>query len=316
MPGLQLFDLVRGSNWRIFACGWFLLIILGLLLNDFWINIATEALIMSLFTISFSLLFGYTGLLSFGQGAFLAVGAYGFSLALVRFNIPFPLCLAIGLAASGLWAWITGFICVSLRGIYFAIMTVVVTQSTFYIIFQWYDFTGGDNGIQGIFPPKILCTPLYYYYFTLVVVTGAFFIFYRIISSPFGLSLMCIRENATRCLFVGVKVRRHIHKAFVMSGLFAGLAGILLAPFTRFVAPQMADWLSSSNPLFMGILGGVTNIWGPVLGAIAWVCLDAFVTGFTEHWPLIIGVILFVIIFFMPGGLTGLIGAWLKKSKA
>src|SRR4030065_2003916 len=113
-------------------------IIAGILFGRFWLHVATETLIMMLFAMSFSLLYGHTGLLSFGQAAYFGVGAYGFALALVRFHLLFPLCLVIGVVAATLWAWITGYICVRLAGIYFAIMTVVVAQSTFYILFQWY----------------------------------------------------------------------------------------------------------------------------------------------------------------------------------
>jgi len=284
-------------------------IIAGILFGRFWLHVATETLIMMLFAMSFSLLYGHTGLLSFGQAAYFGVGAYGFALALVRFHLPFPLCLVIGVVAATLWAWITGYICVRLAGIYFAIMTVVVAQSTFYILFQWYGFTGGDDGIQGLLPPPLLMHPRAYYYFTLAVVVAAFLGYARLIGSPFGLSLRCIRENMVRTQFVGIDVPNHRLRVFIFAGFFAGVAGVLYAPFTRTVVPQMANWLSSGNAVFMGILGGPSHLLGPLVGAIVWVFLDAFVSGFTEHWPLIIGSIVFFIVFFMPGGLTGLIEA-------
>jgi branched-chain amino acid transport system permease protein len=304
-----------------FAFGLFW-ILLGLILGHFWIQVATECLIMMLFAMSFSLLYGYTGLLSFGQGAYFGVGAYGFALALIRLDLAFPLCLLIGIAAAGLWAWVTGYICVRLAGIYFAIMTVVVAQSTFYIIFQWYGFTGGDDGIQGLLPPNFLRHPRIYYYFCLAVVSGAFFAYYKLVNSPFGLSLKCIRENMIRTMFVGIDVRRQRLRAFIIAGLFAGLAGVLFTPFTRTAVPQMADWLTSGSAVFMGVLGGASYVLGPLVGAVVWVFLDAFVTGFTVHWPLILGIITFTVVFFMPGGLMGLISSFssrirgLKESEA
>jgi len=290
-------------------------IFLGLVLGDFWLDVATECLIMMLFAISFSLLYGHTGLLSFGQAAYFAVGAYGFALPFMRFSVPFPVCFFIGLVSSILWAWITGYICVRLAGIYFAIMTVVVTQSTFYIIFQWYGFTGGDDGIQGIFPPGFLSNPHWYYYYVLAIVAAAFIIYYKIINSPFGLSLKCIRENMVRSQFVGVNVHRHRLRAFIIAGFFAGLSGILFAPFTRTVVPQMGNWTSSGHAVFMGILGGASQLLGPMVGAVVWVFLDAFVAGFTEHWPLIIGLVIFTIVLFMPGGLVGLVTSYLRTAK-
>lgn len=291
-------------------------IVLGIVSGEFWLNVATECLIMTLFAMSFSLLYGYTGLLSFGQAAYFGIGAYGVALSLVRFKLPFPLCLIIGLVAAVLWAWITGFVCVRLAGIYFAIMTVVVTQSTFYILFQWYSFTGGDDGIQGVLPPGFLSDPHAYYYYTLIIVSAGFFVYYKVVNSPFGLSLKCIRENMVRTQFVGINVQRHRLRAFILAGLFAGLAGVLFAPFARSVVPQMANWVSSGNAVFMGILGGAANLLGPLVGAVVWIFLDAFVSGFTEHWPLIIGGIVFTIVLLMPGGLMGILTTYLRPGRA
>lgn len=204
------------------------LLSLGLMLEHFWLKVATEALIMMLLAISFSLLYGHTGLLSFGQGAYFGVGAYGFALAFTKLNLDFPLCLLVGVVSAVFWAAATGYLCVRLAGIYFAIMTVVVAQSTFFIIFQWYSLTGGDNGIQGLVPPDVISGPRGYYYFALTIVSAAFYAYYRLINSPFGLSLRCIRENMIRARFVGIDVQQHRLKVFILSGLFAGLAGVCL----------------------------------------------------------------------------------------
>lgn len=297
-------------QWLIPVCGAAILAILGAVLGEFWVKVATEAIIMVLFAASFSLLYGQTGLLSFGQGAYFAAGAYGFALSMTRLELAFPLCLVIGVVSAALWAWLTGYLCVRLAGIYFAIMTVVVAQSTFYVIFQGYGITGGDNGIQGLIPPAILQHPRAYYYFTLIIVGAAYYAYYRLVQSPFGLSLQSIRENAVRARFVGIDVKRHTLKAFVLSGVFAGISGVLFAPFTRTVVPQMADWMASGKAVFMGILGGAAHLFGPVVGAAVWVFLDAFVSGFSVHWPLIIGLLVFFIVFFMPGGVMGLLALY------
>ncbi|MBI5251471.1 MAG: branched-chain amino acid ABC transporter permease [Desulfomonile tiedjei] len=306
---------MRRKNILIAAVA-LILLSLGLMLEQFWLKVATEALIMMLLAISFSLLYGHTGLLSFGQGAYFGVGAYGFALAFTRLHLDFPLCLLVGVVSAGLWAAATGYLCVRLAGIYFAIMTVVVAQSTFFIIFQWYSLTGGDNGIQGLVPPDVISGTRGYYYFALAIVSAAFYAYYRLINSPFGLSLRCIRENMIRAKFVGIDEHKHRLKVFILSGLFAGLAGVLFAPFTRSVVPQMADWISSGKAVFMGILGGASYLLGPLVGAAAWVFLDAFVSGFTVHWPLIIGILVFVIVFFMPGGLMGLVHSYRVRAKA
>ncbi|MEJ2716079.1 MAG: branched-chain amino acid ABC transporter permease [Deltaproteobacteria bacterium] len=299
------------KNWVIPLSGVAAFVILGMVLGEFWVKVATEAVIMVLFAASFSLLYGQTGLLSFGQGAYFAVGAYGFALSMTKLDLAFPLCLLVGVVSAAVWAWLTGYLCVRLAGIYFAIMTVVVAQSTFYIIFQWYSFTGGDNGIQGLVPPGFLQEPIAYYYLTLAVAGTAYYAYYRIVGSPFGLSLRSIRENTIRAGFVGINVKRHTLKAFVISGAFAGLSGALFAPFTRSVVPQMADWMASGKAVFMGILGGASHLLGPLIGGLVWVFLDAFVSGYTVHWPLIIGLLVFLVVFFMPGGLMGLVASFI-----
>jgi branched-chain amino acid transport system permease protein len=301
---------------RTFVVGLSVLVVMvgfGFALDTFSVQVLTEALIMSLFAMSFALLYGHTGLLSFGQGAYFAFGAYGFALALTKLHLPFFLCILIGIFVAGVWAWIMGYLCVRLSGIYFAIMTVVVSQCTFYILFQWYSVTGGDNGIQGLLPPEFLVNARHYYLFILLVVALASAVFYIIVNSPFGLSLKCIRENIVRSTFVGIKTRNHMHKAFVLSGLLAGLAGILFCIHIRSVVPQIANWQSSGNAVFMGILGGASSTLGPFLGALIWVLLDAFVSGYTERWPLVIGLILFAITFFAPGGLMGMISSYFTK---
>jgi branched-chain amino acid transport system permease protein len=301
---------VQQTMWKRNAVGISVLIIafvLGLLLSEFWIHAFTEAMIMTLFAMSFALLYGHTGLLTFGQGAFFGIGAYGFALAMTKLNLPYVPCLLIGFVVSGIWAWLTGFLCIRLLGIYFGIMTVVVSQVTFYVIFQWYSFTGGDNGIQGLRAPGILRDPRNYYFFCLAIAFAAFLLYRTIIRSPFGLSLRCIRENIVRASSVGINVRSHIHRAFVIAGLYAGMAGMLYAVFNISISPQMADWNSSGQAVFMGILGGATHLFGPLLGGAIWILLHSFVAGFTEYWPLVIGTIVFSIMFFMPGGVMGLL---------
>ena len=309
-----LFQKSKKWKWIFTVLLVLFLALTGQILGDFWIHTATEALIMSLYAVSFSLLYGQIGMLSFGQGAYFGVGAYGFALAMTRLSAPFVICMLIGVLVAGLWAWIAGYFCVRRVGIYFAIMTVVMAQVTFYVLFQWYSFTGGDNGIQGLFPTGILRNPRNFFYFTLVVVSGALFVFRLILKSPFGLSLRCVRENIIRSESVGVEVRRHIHKAFIISGLYAGLAGVLYAPFNVSIVPQMADWNASGQAVFMGILGGVSYVFGSLVGSVIWVFLHAFVTGFTVYWSLVIGFIVFMIIFFMPGGLMGLTGVVTRRT--
>jgi branched-chain amino acid transport system permease protein len=206
---------------------------------------------------------------------------------------------------AGLWALIFGYFCVRLTGIYFAILTMAFGQLVFYIIFQWYSFTGGDNGIQGIPAPLLLQDAYAYYYFTLALVIAALIVMRFITNSPFGYTMRAIRDNSDRTRFIGINIRRYMLINFVIAGMFAGLAGSLWAPFNRSIAPDLANWAHSGIPVFMAVIGGPLGFFGPLVGSVVYTFLSAFVTGFTEYWPIVIGIIIIFIVLFLPGGILG-----------
>jgi len=281
--------------------------ILPLVVGEFWVHVFNEILILGLFAASFNLIFGYMGQLSFGQAAYYGIGAYTTGLLMVKAHWPLFVCLPISMITAGMAALILRFFCVRLRGIYFAILTMAFGQLVFFIIFQWYSFTGGDNGLQGVNPPAWLFTTNPYYYFTLVVVTIGMIILYYITESPFGYTLKAIRDNAERTEFIGINVQKYMLINFVISGMFAGLAGALWGPFNRSVSPDLAGWQSSGHPVFMAVLGGPFSFLGPMIGSVIYTLLNAFVTGFTEYWPLVSGLIIILVVLLMPGGLFGVI---------
>ncbi len=282
-------------------------LILPLGVGEFWVHVAVEILILGLFAVSFNMIFGYMGQLSFGHAAYYGVGAYAAGLLMVKASVPLPICLAISMIAAGICALIFGYFCVRLTGIYFAILTLAFGQLMYYIIFQWYSFTGGDDGLQGIVPPDLLFEATNYYYFTLLIVTVALIAMWYISKSPFGYTMRAIRENADRTRFLGINVRRYMLINFVIAGMFAGLAGGLLGPFNRSVAPDLCNWHQSGIPVFMTVIGGPLGFFGPMIGSVIFTFLMAFVTGFTEYWPLTIGLIIIFVVLFMPGGVLGLI---------
>jgi branched-chain amino acid transport system permease protein len=185
-------------------------------------------------------------------------------------------------------------------------------QLMYYIIFQWYSFTGGDDGLQGIVPPDFLFGATAYYYFTLFIVTAALIIMWYISESPFGYTMRAIRGNTDRTRFIGINVRKYMLINFVIAGMFAGLAGGLLGPFNRSVAPDLCNWHQSGIPVFMTVIGGPLGFLGPMIGSVIYTFLFAFVTGFTEYWPLVIGVVITLVVLFMPGGVLGLAEARMK----
>jgi branched-chain amino acid transport system permease protein len=287
-----------------------LIFVIGLILptvvGEFWVHVAIEILILGLFAVSFNMIFGYMGQLSFGHAAYYGVGAYATGLLMVKASLPLPVGLAASMAAAGICALIIGYFCVRLTGIYFAILTLAFGQMLYYIIFQWYSFTGGDNGLQGIAPPDILYGATAYYYFTLCVVTAALIVMWYISRSPFGYTMRSIRENADRTRFLGINVRRYMLINFVVAAMFAGLAGGLWGPFNRSVAPDLCNWHQSGIPVFMAVIGGPMGFLGPMIGSVIYTFLMAFVTGFTQYWPLVIGSVIIFVVLFMPGGVLGL----------
>lgn len=293
-------------------------LILPLVVGEFWVHVAVEILILGLFAVSFNMIFGYMGQLSFGHAAYYGVGAYATGLLMVKTSVPLPICLLASMVVAGLCALILGYFCVRLTGIYFAILTLAFGQLIYYIIFQWYSFTGGDDGLQGIIPPDLLSSANAYYYFTLIIVTAALFVMWLISQSPFGYTMQAIRENDERTRFIGINVRRYMLINFVIAGMFAGLAGGLWGPFNRSIAPDLCNWHQSGIPVFMTVIGGPLNFLGPMVGSVVYTFLFAFVTGFTEYWPLTIGLIIIVVVLYMPGGVLGLVAEKLEvfRSKA
>ena len=292
--------------------GWLGLIFIATLvlpqvIGEYWIHVAVEILILGLFSVSFNMIFGYMGQLSFGHAAYFGAGAYATGLLMVKTPVPLPVCLVISMLTAGLLALIIGYFCVRLTGIYFAILTLAFGQLLYYIIFQWYSFTGGDNGLQGIVPPNWLLSVTAYYYFTLFIVAAALIVMWLISESPFGYTMRAIRDNAERTRFIGVNVRKYMLINFVVAGMFAGLAGGLMGPFVRSISPDLCNWQQSGVPVFMTIIGGPMSFLGPMIGSVIYTFLFAFVTGFTEYWPLTIGMIIIFVVLYLPGGVLGLI---------
>ena len=287
-------------------------LLLPLLIGEFWLHVAIEILILGLFAMSFNMIFGYMGQLSFGHAAYFGVGAYATGLLLVKTTVPLAVCLAVSMVTAGIFALLIGYFCVRLTGIYFAILTMAFGQLLYYIIFQWYSFTGGDDGLQGILPPQWLFSASAYYYFTLFIVIAALIVMWFISESPFGYTMRSIRENADRTRFIGINVRQYMLINFVVAGMFAGLAGGLLGPFNRSIAPDLCNWHQSGVPVFMTVIGGPLGFFGPMIGSVIYTFLFAFVSGFTEYWPLTIGLVIIFVVLFMPGGVLGLAQSKLK----
>ena len=290
-------------------------LLVPLLPGEFWTIVSTEILILGLFAMSFNLLYGYMGQISFGHGAFFGLGAYATAILFVRFKTiggeiamaDFFLSLLAGPPVAALGALIVGFFCVRLTGIYFAMLSLAFGELLFYIVFSWYSFTKGDDGIQGLLPPLFFQDAVHYYYLTLMIVIVALLAMWRITESPFGYIMRTLRDNQRRAAFLGINVRLHMLVNFVIAGAFAGVAGALWGPFSRSVSPGLLGWQESGIAVFMTLIGGAGSFMGPLLGSVIYTFLQAVVTMFTSYWPLTIGTVILLIVLFVPGGVLGLI---------
>ena len=289
---------------------------LPLLLPPFYLLLATETLILALFASSFNLLFGYTGLLSFGHAAYFGVGAYVAGLLLRNLGLSIMVAIPTGVLLAALAALLIGYFCVSSDEIYFAMVTLAFAQILHYIVWQWNEVTGGSDGLDMV-PrpiPKLLGLSLDigsiggFYYFTLILVAVALVLLWIFINSPFGLALQGIRENALRGEFVGVRVTRYRLAAFVISGALSGLAGSLFAPFQRAVTPEAMFWTTSADPVLMSLLGGSRIFLGPAVGAGVFLFIKDIISAYTQFWMISLGGVLILLVLFLPGGLAGF--AW------
>ncbi len=286
----------------------------------FAVFVATEILIMGLFATSFNLLFGYTGLLSFGHAAYFGTGAYIAALLLRDVQPDFIWVLVAGPLGAGLLAFVIGYLCVRLDEVYFAMLTLAFGMMVFAVYHEWRSRAGGTDGVAGfaITPLGLgvdaqLVNPIHFYYLTLVVTTISTFLLYRITVSPFGLILRAMRENAERVAFAGIPVYRYRLYAFTLSGFFSGMAGALFAPFSRIAVPDMVHWTQSAQPVLMTILGGAQYFFGPLFGSAVFLILRQWITSYTDEWMIYLGVILAFMVIFTPRGALGIFHRWLER---
>ena len=308
--------------WTGFAVVLALLVAAPLVLPEFWRRFVTEILIWGLLAMSSDILIGYTGMVSFGHSAFFGLGMYGAAAALLAVR-PANLWLALlsGLVAAAVVAIFVAYFATRLRDIYFAITTLVFSQIFYVIIFTWTELTGGENGltfsrpalaIPGLFSVPFTTTTLHW--FVLAVVVISYLILRRITQSPFGMVLQSIRENEARTRAIGYPIERYKIVAVMLSGLFAGLAGVLYAIQNRFAAPDFVFFLVSGEVVIFNVIGGIGTLIGPIVGAGFYLLLREGLSRFlTEFYLIPVGVIFIAMVIFMPQGLLGFARRWLNR---
>jgi len=290
-----------------------LLAVVPLVIPTYWVIILTEILIMGLMAVSFNLLLGYSGLLSFGQGAFFGLGAYAAALLLQAGHENLFLILFAGMLAALLGALVVGFFSVRLDEIFFAMITLGFGMLCFSVAHNWLDVTGGSDGLPVFVLPSLnlfgaqltFYTPVSMYYLVFVVVLVAISILWILVNSPFGLILRAVRENKQRISFVGGNVKTLRMVVFAISGTFTGLAGTLFCLFNNMATPGFMHWSFSAKPVIMSILGGTGVFLGPLFGAGIFFVLEQTIIQFTENWMFFLGVVLVPIVIFFPQGVFG-----------
>ena len=301
----------------------------ALLLAPYWMPplggyaaLGTRILVLALAAMSVNFLLGFTGILSFGHAAYFGLGAYGAGLALKFLAPSTPLALLCGMLLGGVAGALLGSLIVRRRGVYFAMVTIAFGQVFYYIAFQWSSLTGGDDGLRGftrqpldfgLFSIDILSNADAFYYFVLVCFAVVVALMGFILRSPFGRTMIALRENERRARFLGIAVERHIWIAFTLSCFFMGLAGALYALVNNFADPRGLHYSQSGDFVMMAVMGGMRNFWGPLLGAAVFVALQDYLSSITINWMSFVGLLFVLMVLFFPRGLLGFIQ---RKSEA
>ena len=292
------------SLWPIWAI-LIVLLVLPPILPRFYTYILAVIFVTSLLAMSLNLVLGHGMIFQFHHGVFYGVGAYTTALMLSKTSLPMWIGFVAGPVVAALVGLLIGWFCIRLTRLYFGMLQISLGSLIWAIAFRWYAFTGGDDGIHGIPLPSSISSLNSAYYFILIILVICLVALYLILKSPFGTTLEAIRDNPQRCEAVGVNVRRHQLMAIVIATFFAGVAGVLFVVLEGSVFPDLLFWVLSLEVFIMCLLGGWFTFAGPILGAAIMVSLRTFVGIFTEYWTLILGVILILLIFFLPEGVMG-----------
>jgi branched-chain amino acid transport system permease protein len=286
--------------------------------GQFWIWVSTQMIIMALFATSLNLILGYGGMVSFGHAAFFGVGAYTVALLMKKAEVHIFWAMLSAPFLAALAAAVIGWFCVRLIGLYFAILTLAFGELLYMIVFQWYTFTGGDDGIHGIPKPEIL-NPINYYLLCLLIFLFCLLIMRMITNSSFGLSIRIIRENLNRAKFIGINVRRYQLINFIIAGFFAGIAGGLFTELNRFAQTEFLHWSRSGDAIFACLVGGMYSFIGPAIGSTVLIFLHIMLQqihqSLVEVWAIFLGFILLGVVLFAPEGLLGLYEKAIRKRK-
>lgn len=307
MSDRSLLPLTRAYriDWKLVAAPLAVCAAIILLADTGSVLVLTEILIMVLFASSLNLIMSYGGMVSFGHAAYFGLGAYGFALSLARFDQPLVVALMAGPLVAALAAAVFGALCVRLTHIYFAMLTLACAQIVFTVLFQWYDFTGGDTGLTGFMSSSFGLSPDRFALLVLAVVTVGLLVLWRTVHSPLGLSIRAAGADPHRAAASGADPRRIQLVAFVISGALAGVAGMLFAVFRGSAFPDYAGIGFTIDVLIMVVIGGLGSFAAGIYGAIIYTLLRTYVPLFVSEWELVVGIVLLVVVLWSPTGFAG-----------
>jgi branched-chain amino acid transport system permease protein len=313
---------IQQSLWALFAA--FMIAVpwvVPALIGDFWVSVIAEILIWSLLAASVNLLFGYVGLLSFGQALYFGFGMYGVAIGIDNLGLSFWPAFALGVFAAVAMALLTGIFAVRLTWHYFAIITVVFSLIFYFLALSNKWLTGGDDGINFALPPtfeigtfrKSFTDPTFQYFFILCSVALCFWLMHRLIRSPLGKCFLAIRENDVRASLIGLNVYVLRLIAFVLAGFLAGVAGGLFAFFGRYASASYMFYHVSGEAVVWAIVGGAGTLLGPLVGTTLFIIMREIVSTHWEHHSLIVGTVAILIVMFAPKGVVGLWNTWVTR---
>ena len=275
------------------------------LTTSFYVNLVSEVMIYGLLAMSIDILAGFTGLTPMGHAGIFGISAYVVGYLLTKTGTPVYLAIPIGIVASTVAAGLFAVIAIRTSGVYFLMVTLAEGMIVWGIAYRWASVTGAENGIRGIPRPDFVHEYWQFYYLVLIVFVLAAAVMYRLVSSPFGLTLKGIRESESRMRTLGYNTMLHKFIGFAVTGFFAGIGGGLYALYNRFVSPSTVEFARSAEGVLMVIVGGVGTLFGPVVGAAVVIFTRNIISLYTSRWPTVMGLIFVVTILFARDGLVG-----------
>jgi len=302
-----------GNKLALVIAGVVILFLFPLIFDRFYVYLTAIILLTGLCATSLNFVLGYGGVFQFHHAVFYGVGAYGTALMITKSGLTPWLGFIVGPVIAAILGLVIGLICIRLSKLYFGMLQISLGSLVWAIVYRWYSFTGGDDGIHGVPLPDIISSPNGAYYFTLIISGISMLILDKMIKSPFGSALQGIRDNPVRSEMIGINVRLQQLLALTIAGFFGGVAGSLFVVVDNTVFPDMMFWTLSMELVIMCLLGGWFSYFGPMMGAAVIVLLRTYVSGITVYWALVLGVIMMLVIFFLPNGILGYVDELMKK---